>query len=276
MWDIISGDPDFYLKVSAGPTYQLVDGLTYLFGGVESYLKINGSYLPGEYSFSGTVTDAYGYTDDASVDILFNDIPVAQAQSVSTAEDTAVAITLGAVDLYPGPLTWEIVSQPAHGTLSGTAPNMTYTPALNYVGTDSFTFRVNDGTSNSNTATVTITVTGVNDAPVLDPIGDRSADEGVEISFTATGTDVEGAELSYSLADGTSGEVPEGASIDPATGVFTWTPTEEQGPGTYTFDVCVSDGAITVCETITVTLARSTLLRCLAQLAIRAWLNWLS
>ena len=254
MWDIISGDaPIFYLKVSAGPTYQLVDGLTYLFGGVESYLKINGSYLPGEYSFSGTVTDAYGYTDDASVDILFNDIPVAQAQSVSTAEDTAVAITLGAVDLYPGPLTWEIVSQPAHGTLSGTAPNMTYTPALNYVGTDSFTFRVNDGTSNSNTATVTITVTGVNDAPVLDPIGDRSADEGVEMSFTATGTDVEGAELSYSLADGTSGEVPEGASIDPATGVFTWTPTEEQGPGTYTFDVCVSDGAITVCETITVT-----------------------
>jgi hypothetical protein len=255
MWDIISGDaPIFYLKVSAGQTYQLVDGLSYQTGGLESYLKINGSYLPGEYSFSGTVTDTYGYTDNALVDILFNDIPVAQDQSVSTAEDTAVAITLGAVDLYPGSLTWEIVSQPAHGNLSGTAPNMTYNPASNYVGTDSFSFRVNDGTSNSNTATVTITVTGVNDAPVLDPIGDRSADEGVEMSFTATGTDVEGAELSYSLADGASGEVPEGAVIDPLTGEFTWTPSEEQGPGTYTFDVCVSDGTITVCETITVTI----------------------
>ncbi|MBP7031560.1 MAG: tandem-95 repeat protein, partial [Anaerolineaceae bacterium] len=250
MWDIINGNaPIFYLKVSAGPTYQLVDGLTYQLGGVESYLKINGSYLPGAYSFSGVVTDEYGYTDQAEVDILFNDIPVAEAQSVSTAEDTGIDITLSAVDLYPGSLTWEIVNQPAHGTLSGTAPDITYTPALDYVGTDSFSFRVNDGTSDSNIALVTITITGVNDAPALSPIGDQSADEGVELSFTAVGTDVDGDALTYSLVG-----APEGASIDPATGAFTWTPTEAQGPGTYTFDVCVSDGTLTQCETITVTI----------------------
>src|SRR5690606_5045404 len=106
--------------------------------------------------------------------------------------------------------------------LSGTAPNLTYTPDLDYVGPDSFSFRVNDGTSNSITATINITVPGVNDAPVLDPIGDRSADEGLEMSFTATGTDVEGAGLVYSLADGALGEVPEGAVIDPVTGEFAW------------------------------------------------------
>ena len=57
---------------------------------------------------------------------------------------------------------------PAHGTLSGTAPNLTYTPAANYNGADSFTFKVNDGTVDSAAATVSITVTAVNDAPVAD------------------------------------------------------------------------------------------------------------
>ena len=46
------------------------------------------------------------------------------------------------------------------------APALTYTPALNYHGPDSFTFKVNDGKVDSNTATVAITVTPVNDAPV--------------------------------------------------------------------------------------------------------------
>jgi len=53
--------------------------------------------------------------------------------------------------------------------------------------------------------------------------------------------------LTFSL----SGTVPAGASITSA-GVFTWTPTEAQGPGDYTFGVVVSDGALTASETITV------------------------
>lgn len=54
--------------------------------------------------------------------------------------------------------------------------------------------------------------------------------------------------LTYSLAG-----APAGASIDPTTGVFTWTPTEAQGPGSYSFDVLVSDGAASDSETIQVT-----------------------
>ena len=53
--------------------------------------------------------------------------------------------------------------------------------------------------------------------------------------------------LTFSL----TGE-PLGASIS-TDGEFTWTPTEAQGPGTYSFDVCVSDGALSDCETISVT-----------------------
>ena len=53
-----------------------------------------------------------------------------------------------------------MVTGPSVGTLSGTPPNLTYTPATGYVGHDAFTFKVNDGTTDSNTATVSITVQG--------------------------------------------------------------------------------------------------------------------
>src|SRR5206468_2196372 len=90
----------------------------------------------------------------------------ANAQSVTTAEDTAAPIVLTGSDVDGDALTYAVATQPAHGTLSGTAPNVTYTPALNYNGPDSFTFTVKDATLVSTAATVSITVTPVNDPPV--------------------------------------------------------------------------------------------------------------
>ncbi len=84
---------------------------------------------------------------------------------MTTGEDTFKAITLAGKDMDLDTLTFTVVTQPAHGTLSGTAPNLTYTPVANYNGPDSFTFHVSDGTASSNTATVSITVSDVNDAP---------------------------------------------------------------------------------------------------------------
>ena len=55
-------------------------------------------------------------------------------------------------------MTYSIVAGPAHGTLSGTAPNVTYTPNAGYSGPDSFTFKASDGALDSNIATVSITV----------------------------------------------------------------------------------------------------------------------
>jgi hypothetical protein len=55
-------------------------------------------------------------------------------------------------------LTYTVVTNPAHGTLTGTAPNLTYTPTTGYTGADSFTFKANDGKVDSNVATVSITV----------------------------------------------------------------------------------------------------------------------
>src|SRR5438093_12568935 len=134
----------------------------------------NVTYTPaanynGRDSFTYKANDGALNSTVATVSITVtavNDAPVANAQSVTTAEDTARAITLTASDVEGDALTYSIVSGPSHGALSGTAPNVTYTPAANYNGADSFTFKANDGVIDSAEATVSITVTAVNDAPV--------------------------------------------------------------------------------------------------------------
>ena len=84
--------------------------------------------------------------------------PVATTQSVTANYSTAQSITLTGTDSNNATLTFTVASAPAHGTLSGTAPNLTYTPASSYFGADSFTFTVNDGVSSSTAGTVSITV----------------------------------------------------------------------------------------------------------------------
>src|SRR5437773_8797741 len=122
-----------------------------------------------------------------------NDAPVSTDQTVVTEEDTVKAITLSAIDVEGSLLTYAIVSGPAHGTLSGTAPALTYTPAANYNGPDGFTFKANDGSLDSNTATVTITVTAVNDAPVANTDAATTAeDTAVTIAVLGNDIDVDG------------------------------------------------------------------------------------
>jgi hypothetical protein len=101
----------------------------------------NGNFSPLSFgSFTLTATSA---------------APVANAQSVNVPFNTATPITLTATGA--GTLTYSVVANPAHGALTGTAPNLTYTPNASYTGTDSFTFKANNGTD-SNVATISITV----------------------------------------------------------------------------------------------------------------------
>ncbi|RIQ16481.1 choice-of-anchor L domain-containing protein, partial [Jiangella rhizosphaerae] len=87
-----------------------------------------------------------------------NHPPVADDQAVETYVDTPVEIALTGTDEDGDELGYEVVSDPEHGTLSGEAPDLTYTPAEGYVGEDAFTFTVSDGTAVSEPATVTVSV----------------------------------------------------------------------------------------------------------------------
>ncbi|RKY36091.1 MAG: hypothetical protein DRP73_03945, partial [Candidatus Omnitrophota bacterium] len=151
----------------------------------------------GQDSFQYTISDGNGGTDTATVTVTVNNVndpPVAQDQSVNTDEDTPVDITLVATDADGDSLTYAIVTQPSHGTLTGTPPNVTYTPDANYNGPDSFTFKANDGKTDSNIATVSITVNPVNDPPtqpasVLINNGAETADDDENLVCTVEGSE---------------------------------------------------------------------------------------
>lgn len=87
-----------------------------------------------------------------------NDLPVVFSQSANVDEGGSVSITLKGEDDDGDNLVFVVVSLPENGTLSGSAPNLTYSPMANFNGEDSFTFKVFDGEADSNTATVTINV----------------------------------------------------------------------------------------------------------------------
>lgn len=88
-----------------------------------------------------------------------NQPPVADAQNLSLPENTPFNLTLTGSDPEGVALTFTVLSQPAHGTLSGTAPELTYSPAPDYDGPDSLIFKVNDGVADSAPATISLTVT---------------------------------------------------------------------------------------------------------------------
>jgi hypothetical protein len=90
-----------------------------------------------------------------------NSPPVANSQSVTVAQGGSVAITLTGSDPDGTVPLLTIVAPPAHGSLSGTPPSVTYTPAPAYVGPDSFTFQASDGFLTSAPATVSITVISI-------------------------------------------------------------------------------------------------------------------
>ncbi len=99
--------------------------------------------------------------------------PTANAQSVGVTEGSTAGITLGGSD-GDNPaltLTYAVATQPSHGTLSGTAPNLTYTPNAGYVGPDSFTFTANNGTNTSGPAKVSLTVSPPSVAAVSGTVG---------------------------------------------------------------------------------------------------------
>jgi len=94
-----------------------------------------------------------------------NKPPIAEPVSVTTNEDTPVSITLTGSDRDEDPLTYSVITEPGHGRLTGTVPNLSYRPERNFNGQDSFTFEVNDGKVDSAAATVSIAVTPDNDPP---------------------------------------------------------------------------------------------------------------
>jgi hypothetical protein len=154
-----------------------------------------------------------------------NNAPVAAAMQVSAAPNTGTAIALQGSDANGDYLLYTILSQPAHGTLSGSGKNVIYTPAANYTGADSFTYNVSDGASASAAATVSITVSSPNRAPVISSGASASpnpAGVGQAVSFSVAASDPDGDALSYgwNFGDGSGGNGANVSHVFASTGTY--------------------------------------------------------
>ncbi len=220
-------------------------------------LNANGSfvYTPtvnynGSDSFTYRANDGAANSNVATVNLTVNsvnDAPVAVNDSYSTNEDVAVTIAAPGVlsndtDVEGNPLTAVVNSGPTHGTLTlNVNGSFVYTPTANYTGSDSFTYRANDGTANSNTATVSLTIHAVNDAPVAMNDSYVTTEDAVLTIATpgviANDTDVDGDPLTAALAGGVS----HGTLTLNANGSFVYTPTANYN-GSDSFTYRANDG----------------------------------
>ncbi|MDP4837084.1 MAG: tandem-95 repeat protein, partial [Burkholderiales bacterium] len=158
------------------------------------------------------------------------------SQSVSTSEDTAKAITVAATDADNEVLTYTISTAAARGTTVISGGTITYTPAKDYNGNDSFVVTASDGKGGTATQTVNMTVTPVNDAPTFATASQAvSATAGTAKTITLAATDVDGDALTYTVATPGKGT----ASISGST--LTYTPSSTAS-GSDSFVVTASDG----------------------------------
>ncbi|MAD89651.1 MAG: hypothetical protein CMK64_08115 [Pseudoalteromonas sp.] len=196
----------------------------------------------GDDTFTYSVKDFAGAksniaTVNLQVDAI-NDAPVAEAQSLTTSEDTSLTITLNASDTENSALTYRIIEDVTSGNLvQQSATQWQYTPSQNFTGSDSFSFVANDGELDSEPVAVSITVTVVNDAPIL--VGQSlttNEDNALDISLTAS--DVDSTNITYRVASS-----PSNGSAEINGGVVTYTP-DTNFNGNDSFTIVANDGEL--------------------------------
>ena len=226
-----------------------------------------------------TFINQHGQDPTVTVTAAANAAPIADAKTLSTDEDTAVAITLTGTDTGTCELTFSIVTNPANGSLGSITNNsctsgspntdsatVTYTPNPNFNGSDSFTYKVNDGSLDSSPATVAITINPVNDPPVANDDA-ATTDEDTPYTFPASGagglknndTDVDHAAAALRITTVT--DPANGTAVLNGDGSVTYTPDANFfGTDTFTYTLCDSglDGTPAngddACDTATVTI----------------------
>lgn len=217
------------------------DALTYgvLFKSPTSLLTLNTG--TGQFDYTPPLNDTstnlvllsvfdgslYATSTVQIIIIPVNDAPVANNQSFVTPEDVATNLVLAASDVDSTNLTFAILSGPAHGSLSGLNPAtgaVTYTPATNYNGNDSFTFTVFDGALYA-TGTVSIIVSPLNGAPVLAlVIPNQAGVYGSPFSYTLPANTFTDADAGQTLTL-TASNLPPGITFNATTHTFSGTPT---------------------------------------------------
>jgi len=180
----------------------------------------------GSTSFTYRAQDSSGAWSAAvtvSVTVTaVNDTPTVSSLTLNTTEDTAATITLPVSDpdlqYWGDSHTWSVVTAPnvAHGTASITGNKLTLTPAANWNGTTTLTYRARDAAgAYSSAATITVTVTAVNDKPIVDAVS-ASIKEDTSVTIPLSVFDVD---LGF---EGDSHAFEVTGTLNPTEGAYTF------------------------------------------------------
>ncbi|WP_233081720.1 Ig-like domain-containing protein [Rheinheimera soli] len=197
----------------------------------------------GSHQISLVVTDSGGLTATQNFSLVVvssNEAPVATNRSATLEEDTSLSLTLTAQDPDQDELTFEIVTQPEHGTATLQGAVLVYTPEQDFNGTDSIDFIAKDAELSSNIATISLTVTAVNDNPVVldDSYSQqRTNNNQYLLNVLANDTDVDGDTLTI---DGASSSV--GTVTFSAEGLIVTVPDRYVGPVSLRYTVTDGNG----------------------------------
>ncbi len=198
---------------------------------------------------------------------------LAEISDQTVEQGSLLSFKVNATDQDGDALTFGLTESPS-GTfpegarISSTTGIFSWTPSPSQgPGTYSVRVVVSDGLATSY-RDIKITATE-NTPPTLPEISDRVVEQGGLLTFNVDATDQDGDALAFSLTQAPSGAFPEGASIDATTGVFSWTPSASQGPGTYSVRVVVSDGLATSYRDVSITVTEP------SRTAPVPWTNWL-
>ena len=208
-------------------------------------------YTPG-LNFHGADTFTFEVNDGAAssqatvhLDVQStNDMPVAGDLFASTQEDTPLTLDLSTVgpdggvvsDVDGTALTVLVDTLPSHGAITLDGTSVTYTPAPDFAGGDSFTYRVTDGALSSTIATVQLDVTPVSDAPVAAAQALSVPEDGVRL-VSLSGADADGDSLSFELV-----RLPLHGTLTGAPPVVLYLP-KPNFYGTDSFEFRARDGA---------------------------------
>ena len=159
----VEGDPLRY-TIQTSPAHGTLSGST-----SNVVLSPGHVLLSDSDQFTYVVDDGQLTSAVATVSITIthvNHTPAATGQALTNLEDTTLPITLSGTDEDNDSLAYQVSVLPTNGTLSGTAPNVSYRPATNYFGLDALAFVAKDASSTSAVAWIVITNLPVNDAPI--------------------------------------------------------------------------------------------------------------
>ncbi len=155
--------------------------------------------------------------DDECVDAPNNE-PVANVDSSTTDEDTAVTITVLSNDTDLDGDTLEVTATsngPANGNVNINANDtITYVPDSNWNGTDTFEYSISDGNGGTASAIVTVTVNDVNDDPIANAGTPQTVTSGIPINLDGSNsTDIDGTISTYTWSDDISPWTGSGATL---------------------------------------------------------------